>query len=103
METPHRPLEIGRVLEAAESASPVEAVSAVARELAAAVGAVAVVFLITDASGRGLVRLTHEPPVGDDTRAAPHSGERHEGEESASQLPFDGGPAEQALRTQTVQ
>ena len=95
-------LDVGRVLEATQSASPVDAVSEVARELAAALGAVAVSFLITDASGRGLVRLAHDPLVGDDVRS-PVAGERHEEEESASELPFDGGPAEQAMRTQTVQ
>ena len=52
---------VERVLEAAESASPVEAVEAVARELGSAFGAVAVSFLITDLSGRALVRLAHLP------------------------------------------
>ena len=33
----------------------------------------------------------------------PALGERREDEESATVLPFDGGPAEQAVRTQTVQ
>ena len=40
-------------------------------------------------------------PVG--TCDVPALGERREDEESATVLPFDGGPAEQAVRTQTVQ
>lgn len=111
---------LGRVLGAAEDASPVEAVEAVTRELAAALGAVAVAFLIADLSGRSLVRLTHvaagpaaELPVagalvgsarvGSDPDGSDLAGElRRDDEESAVVLPLDGGPAEQALRTQTV-
>ena len=48
-----------RVLEVAEAVSPVEAVEAVTRELAAALGATAVSFLIADLSGRALARLAH--------------------------------------------
>jgi serine phosphatase RsbU (regulator of sigma subunit) len=94
------------VLDAAEAASPVEAVEAVTRELGLALGATAVSFLIADLSGRALVRLAHVPlqSVG-----APNDGhplaaeERRDGEESATTLPFDGGPAQQAVRTQQVQ
>ncbi|MET0526632.1 MAG: PP2C family protein-serine/threonine phosphatase [Nocardioides sp.] len=96
---------VERVLKAAEDASPVEAVDAVARELGMAFGAVAVSFLITDLSGRALVRLTHVP-LSSDPAVAPDAlalGERREHEESATVLPFDGGPHEQAVRTQTVQ
>ena len=46
-----------RVLEVAEAVSPMEAVEAVTRELAAALGATAVSFLIADLSGRALARL----------------------------------------------
>ncbi len=84
------------MLDAAEDASPVEAVEAVTRELGAALGARAVSFLIADLSGRALVRLAHVPFDGAD-------GDRRHGDEVATVLPFDGGPAEQALRTQTVQ
>jgi hypothetical protein len=98
-------MQVGRVLEAAEAASPVQAVEAVARELGLAFDAVAVSFLIADLSGRALVRLAHVPllggPVG--TCEVPVLGERREDEESATVLPFDGGPEEQAVRTQTVQ
>jgi serine phosphatase RsbU (regulator of sigma subunit) len=97
--------DVGRVLEAAEAASPVEAVEEVARELGLAFGAVAVSFLITDLSGRGLVRLARVPLLSfpGRIRSALVPGERRENEESATVLPFDGGPAEQAIRTQTVQ
>ncbi len=81
------------------------AVEGVARELGLAFGAVAVSLLVTDSSGRALVRLAHVPLAG--VRATEVSslghGERREDEESATVLPFDGGPAEQAVRTQTVQ
>ena len=43
---------LGNVLDAAEAASPVESVEAVTRELALAMGATAVSFLIADLSGR---------------------------------------------------
>ena len=84
------------MLDAAEDASPVEAVEAVTRELGAALGARAVSFLIADLSGRALVRLAHVPFDGAGVA-------RRDGDEVAFVLPFDGGPAEQALRTQTAQ
>ena len=95
---------VERVLEAAESASPVEAIDAVARELASAFGAVAVSFLIADMSGRALVRLAHLP-MSDSTMTpgALSSGERRDDAESATVLPFDGGAHEQAVRTQSIQ
>ena len=97
--------DVGRVLAAAEAASPLDAVEGVARELGLAFGAVAVSFLITDLSGRALVRLAHVPLVTGQTgsRSSLVLGERRDDEESATVLPFDGGPAEQAVRTQTVQ
>ena len=98
-----RDLDIGRLLQAAESESPVNAAAAVARELGAAFGASAGSFLISDLTGRSLVRLAHVPLS--DTEDAPplHGGERRDHEESATDLPFDGGPEEQAVRTQQVQ
>jgi serine phosphatase RsbU (regulator of sigma subunit) len=97
---------LARILDAAEAASPVDAVEAVTRELGVALGATEVSFLIADLSGRALVRLAHAPlgEVGDrtaDGRTEPV--ERRDAEELATVLPFDGGPAEQAVRTQTVQ
>ncbi|MBB6628225.1 serine/threonine-protein phosphatase [Nocardioides sp. KIGAM211] len=106
---PTRLMDVGRILDAAEAASPLDAVASVARELGAAYDAVSVSFLITDMSGRALVRLAHVPLVAGatpglaTTRSPLEPGERRRGEESATYLPFDGGPEEQAVRTQTVQ
>src|SRR5690242_9617645 len=83
------------MLAAAEDATPVNAVEAVTRELGAALHATSVSFLITDLSGRALVRLAHVP-------FGPADG-RRDGGEVATVLPFDGGPQEEALRTQVVQ
>ncbi|GIJ77705.1 Serine phosphatase RsbU, regulator of sigma subunit [Micromonospora phaseoli] len=87
---------MAQMLDAAENASPVEAVEAVTRKLGAALGARSVAFLIADLSGRALVRLAHVPLDGTG------AGRRH-GDEVATVMPFDGGPAEQTLRSQTVQ
>jgi hypothetical protein len=84
------------MLAAAENAAPVDAVEAVTRELGVALGARSVSFLIADLSGRALVRLAHVPL----DRGDPG---RRDDEELATVVPFDGGPAEQALRTQTPQ
>jgi serine phosphatase RsbU (regulator of sigma subunit) len=89
---------LSRVLDAAEAASPLEAVEGVTGALAASLGAGASFFLIADMSGRGLVRLSHVAPGG-----AVESGVRFDDEERGTVLPFDGGPAEEAMRTQTVQ
>ena len=78
-----------------------DAVEAVTRELGVALGATEVSFLIADLSGRALVRLSHIP-LGD----AVHPGVPANAATPASSrrcVPFDGGPAEQAVRTQTVQ
>src|SRR5688572_11710295 len=97
MTTPRPPLDVWRLLAAADAASPVDAIEAVAAELGTAFGAESVSFLIADLSGRALIRLAHVPGIVRDQR------DRRDQEESATPLPFDGGPAEQALRTQTVQ
>lgn len=97
---------VSSVLEAAEASSPVESVEAVTRELGLALGATAVSFLIADLSGRALVRLAHVPlrNAGDPHRRKPLAlGERRDAAESATVLPFDGGPEEQAVRTQQIQ
>jgi serine phosphatase RsbU (regulator of sigma subunit) len=80
------------MLTAAENAAPVDAVEAVTRAL----GARSVSFLIADLSGRALVRLAHVPFHG-------AGADRRDGDEVATVIPFDGGPGEQALRTQEVQ
>ena len=96
-----------RALDAAEAASPVTAVEAVTRELGVALGATRVSFLIADLSGRALVRLA-QVQIDSDVEESMHTRqfsarERRRGEESATVLPFDGGPCEQSVRTQTVQ
>jgi serine phosphatase RsbU (regulator of sigma subunit) len=97
---------VGSVLDTAEDASPVEAVETVTRELGMALGATMVSFLVADLSGRALVRLAHVELSTVDGVAVERSlapDERRALEESATVLPFDGGPAEQAVRTQQVQ
>ena len=95
---------MARALDAAEAASPVEAVEAVTRELGLALDATRVSFLIADLSGRALVRLAHlrlgtaAGAVG----SALGSDERRAVEESATVIPFDGGPTEQAVRSQKI-
>ncbi len=94
------------MLDAAEDASPVEAVESVTRALGLALGATSVSFLIADLSGRGLVRLAHVPLSPDERHTGDVSlaaGQRRDVEERATVLPFDGGPEEQAVKTQEVQ
>jgi serine phosphatase RsbU (regulator of sigma subunit) len=99
---------LSRVLDAAENASPLDAVEAVTRTLAATLGAGAAFFLIEDLSGRGLIRLSHAP--GGDAKGAfvardseKDATVRFDAAEQAVVLPFDGGPVEVAVRTQRVQ
>lgn len=95
---------IAGVLDAAEAASPVESVEAVTRELASVLDATSVSFLIADLSGRAMVRLAHlrtQDAGKTDARQQPAE-ERRDSAESATVLPFDGGPEEQAVRSQKV-
>ncbi|HET7195489.1 MAG TPA: PP2C family protein-serine/threonine phosphatase [Nocardioides sp.] len=106
MEIDQGPRAVGSVLAAAEAASPVEAVEVVTRELARALGATWASFLIADLSGRAMVRLAHvrlRTVDGLDVSTPIRPDERRFEEESATVLPFDGGPVEQAVRTQEVQ
>lgn len=92
------------LLDAVENASPVEAVEAVTLRVGGALGASAVSFLVADLSGRGLVRLTHSPlGGGEEPGGASDDDTRQDAQERATTVPFDGGSAEQALRTQVVQ
>jgi hypothetical protein len=90
---------LAAVLNAAEDASPVDAVEAVTREVGKALNARTISFLIADLSGRALVRLAYVPLEDTDDAWTAH----HRGDEVATVLPFDGGIHEQALRTQAVQ
>lgn len=93
---------LARLLDAAENAAPVDAVSAVTREVGLRLQATSVSFLVADTSGRALVRLTHVPLPRDSDRAGSTgvAGHRAAGEESAQLVPFDGGPLEQVVRNQ---
>jgi serine phosphatase RsbU (regulator of sigma subunit) len=73
--------ELSEVLEAVESASPVDAVEAVTGRLAAALGSDRVAFLIADLAGRALVRLGHSADVA--------AGARRFGAESAEVVSLD--------------
>ncbi len=86
------PLDLHGLLERVEAAAPVDAVTVVAAELSAAVGAREVSFLIADFSGHSLVRLGTVVPGRATTRSA--------GTESADTLPLDGSRHGEVLRTQ---
>ena len=106
MEIDEGPKAVADALAAAEAASPVEAVEAVTRQLGLALGALSASFLIADLSGRALVRLAHvrlETVDGVEVSTPIQRHERRTDEETATVLPFDGGPAEQAVRTQELQ
>ena len=95
-----------RVLDAAEDASPLEAVEAVTEALAQSLGASAAFFLIADLSGRALVRMSHG--ASDDQLAGQGLGglearARLDDGDQAVVVKFDDGPVAAALRTQTVQ
>jgi serine phosphatase RsbU (regulator of sigma subunit) len=70
-------------------------VAAVTRSIGTELRALWVSFLIADMSGRALLRLSHLP-IG----AVPAG--RRQDQDVAVVLPFDGGPQEQALRSQQV-
>ncbi|SES36321.1 Serine phosphatase RsbU, regulator of sigma subunit [Pedococcus cremeus] len=108
MQDPNPARALSRVLDAAENASPLDAVEAVTRELAAALGAEASFFLIEDLSGQGLIRLSHATGGDAEGVFTARTGEedatvRFDAAEQAVVLPFDGGPAELAVRSQTLQ
>ncbi|MCA2211727.1 PP2C family protein-serine/threonine phosphatase [Jidongwangia harbinensis] len=87
--------DLDGVLLAVEKAAPVDAVEAVTRTIGRHLDAKWVSFLVADMSGRALVRLVHLPT--DEV-----TGGRRQGQDVAQVIPFDGGPQEQALRTQQV-
>ena len=84
--------DLRSLLERVEAAPPIDAVTAVAAELARLSGAREVSFLIADFSGQALVRLG--------TAVAPPDGARHVGVQHAETLPLAGTPHERVLRTQ---
>jgi serine phosphatase RsbU (regulator of sigma subunit) len=86
------PLNLNALLAAVEAAPPVAAVDVLAGELAKAIGAREVSFLIADFSGRSLIRLGHSGGQG-----------RLQGKETAERVPLAGTPHGQALATQAVE
>jgi hypothetical protein len=81
------------LLERVEAASPVDAIDVAADELAATLGAREVSLLVTDYSGRVLVRLGRTPTA---------TGGRTQGTENAESVPLEGTVYAEVLRTQKV-
>ena len=74
-------VSLNALLAAVEAAPPVAAVDVLAAELAQAIGAREVSFLIADFSGRSLIRLGHSGGVG---------ALRLQGKETAERVPLSG-------------
>src|SRR5215218_7839220 len=87
-------VSLNALLAAVEAAPPVAAVDVLAAELAAAIGASEVSFLIADFSGRSLIRLGHSGGVG---------ALRLQGKETAERVPLVGTPQGRALAAQAVE
>src|SRR5213595_3211461 len=85
-------VSLNALLAAVEAAPPVAAVDVLAAELAKAIGAREVSFLIADFSGRSLIRLGHSGGVG-----------RMQGKETAERVSLAGTPHGQALAAQAVE
>jgi hypothetical protein len=100
---PASDVTLASLLDAAEDASPVQAVESVTQALRDRLDAQSVSFLIADLSGRALVRLAHAGTASEASSPSDAIGTRHDDADSAQALPFDGGITELALRTQTVQ
>src|SRR4051794_4529781 len=87
-------VSLNALLAAVEAAPPVAAVDVLASELAQAIGAREVSFLIADFSGRSLIRLGHSGGVG---------ALRLQGKETAERVPLVGTPHGRALASQAVE
>jgi len=87
-------LNLNALLAAVEAAPPVAAVDVLAAELADAIGARAVSFLIADFSGRSLIRLGHSGAAG---------ALRPQGRETAERVALAGTPQGRALAAQAVE
>jgi serine phosphatase RsbU (regulator of sigma subunit) len=85
-------VNLNALLAAVEAAPPVAAVDVLADELAEAIGAREVSFLIADFSGRSLIRLGHSGGRG-----------RFPGKETAERVPLVGTPQGRALASQAVE
>jgi serine phosphatase RsbU (regulator of sigma subunit) len=84
-------IDVGALLKRVEAAAPIDAVEAVAAALGEMVAARSAALLLTDFSGRAVVRLTSADFV---------DGARGHGVEQAETLPLPGTRYEQVLRTQ---
>jgi serine phosphatase RsbU (regulator of sigma subunit) len=84
-------IDVGALLENVEAAAPIDSVQAVASSLGEMVDAREVSLLITDFTGRSVVRLTSTDRV---------EGARSHGVEQAETLPLPGTLYERVLRTQ---
>jgi serine phosphatase RsbU (regulator of sigma subunit) len=94
MREPEDPvIDVGALLEKVEAAAPIDAVEAVTAALGDMVRAREVALLITDFTGRAVVRLTSADRV---------EGARSHGVEQAETLPLAGTVYERVLRTQQV-
>src|SRR5436190_2239500 len=87
-------VSLNALLAAVEAAPPVAAVDVLAAELAEAIGAREVSFLIADFSGRSLIRLGHSGGVG---------ALRLQGKETAERVALVETPHGRALTAQTVE
>ncbi len=87
-------VSLNALLAAVEAAPPVAAVDVLAAELAEAIGAREVSFLIADFSGRSLIRLGHSGGVG---------ALRLQGKETAERVALAGTPHGRALAAQAVE
>ena len=87
-------LDVGALLAAAEAASPVDAIEAVASALQDMIAAECVSFLIADFSGDALIRLGTSAGGGMGRRA---------GNETAERVALAGTPHGRALRSQAVE
>jgi serine phosphatase RsbU (regulator of sigma subunit) len=84
-------IDVGALLKKVEAAAPIDSVQAVAASLGEMVDAREVNLLVTDFTGRSVVRLTSTDRV---------DGARSHGVEQAETLPLPGTLYEQVLRTQ---
>ncbi len=93
------------VLDSVEDAAPGAAVEAATRGVGQALGATSVSFLVANLSGRSLVRLTSIELAEAARLPLPGLDEQRDrdAQDAATVVALDGGPADEALRRQTVQ
>ena len=87
-------LDLAALMRAVENAPPVSAADALARQLAEAVDATEVAFLIADFSGQALIRLGHDGGA---------NGGREHGRETAERVPLPDGAHGRVIATQEIE